>query len=603
MPARVMAKALLGLFFASLLAQALVAQAQVQRSFTNPSFESPSMGGAAFTFPTSMDGWQNSPAGSIFEVWTTGLVNDIPARSGSQLIELESDSSRPTVFQGLCIASGETVNWKISHRGRGGVDIFQAFLGDTVASMSSSVVATTVLTGGIMRAATGDSASSTSIQTCHNGSSLTGTTSCAATVVNGWADYSGTFTWNGASGVKFLGLTSVSTARGVGQGNVLDDIQFNLKPFVELGTVAGANTTSGSESISSPLIGIRPVGIFSTTATIAVTVSGGSAVLGIDFNTPSGSTTFNVSIPPGNFSGSTLIPFGVTIINDSQRETDETIVFSINPSISSDPFIVAATSVCGASANTTATYTITDNDTAAAPTVAKAFSPASVLAGIDSLLTIVLSNSNGITATTVNLTDTYPAGLVNSPAPSVSNGCGGTVTAAAGAGSVSLNGASIPAAVGATTGTCSISLNVRSSTAGSFTNTIAIGGLTTANVGNNTVAASRTLTVTPASALSVSKSNAVSSVRAGETITYTLSASNLGPSPANNALLRDPAVTGLNCSAVSCTSAIGTTCAAAVPAASVTIANLQGSGIPITSFPPNTSLTFNLTCSVSATGQ
>jgi uncharacterized repeat protein (TIGR01451 family) len=103
--------------------------------------------------------------------------------------------------------------------------------------------------------------------------------------------------------------------------------------------------------------------------------------------------------------------------------------------------------------------------------------------------------------------------------------------------------------------------------------------------------------------LAVSKTNNVSSVPAGSTTTYTIVASNLGSNAANGAVLRDPAATGLSCSAVTCTSAVGTTCAAAIPAASVTIANLQGSGIPISSFPANSTLAFNVTCGVTATGQ
>jgi uncharacterized repeat protein (TIGR01451 family) len=103
--------------------------------------------------------------------------------------------------------------------------------------------------------------------------------------------------------------------------------------------------------------------------------------------------------------------------------------------------------------------------------------------------------------------------------------------------------------------------------------------------------------------LSISKSSTpTGTVTAGTTLTYTITISNTGPAAANGSLLRDPVATGLSCSAVTCTSAIGTTCAAAVPAASVTVANLQGSGIPISSFPSSSTLNFQVTCGVSATG-
>lgn len=107
--------------------------------------------------------------------------------------------------------------------------------------------------------------------------------------------------------------------------------------------------------------------------------------------------------------------------------------------------------------------------------------------------------------------------------------------------------------------------------------------------------------------LSVSKSSTpTGTISAGSTITYTITISNTGPAAANGSLLRDPAATGLSCSAVTCTSALNpapTACAPTfVTAASVTIGNLQGGGIPINSFPSSSTLTFQVTCGVSATG-
>ncbi len=102
--------------------------------------------------------------------------------------------------------------------------------------------------------------------------------------------------------------------------------------------------------------------------------------------------------------------------------------------------------------------------------------------------------------------------------------------------------------------------------------------------------------------LAISKTNTVSTLTAGQTTTYTIVISNDGPDAADGSLLRDPIVPGLNCTAVSCTSAAGTTCAASAPPASVTMANLQGSGIPIISFPARSTLTFTVSCGVTASG-
>ncbi len=103
--------------------------------------------------------------------------------------------------------------------------------------------------------------------------------------------------------------------------------------------------------------------------------------------------------------------------------------------------------------------------------------------------------------------------------------------------------------------------------------------------------------------LAISKSSTpTGTLTAGTTVTYTITISNTGPAAANGSLFRDLPATGLSCSAVTCTAAINTTCAASVPAASVTINNLQGGGIPINSFPAASTLTFQVGCGVTATG-
>ncbi|ALN57530.1 hypothetical protein GLE_2181 [Lysobacter enzymogenes] len=83
----------------------------------------------------------------------------------------------------------------------------------------------------------------------------------------------------------------------------------------------------------------------------------------------------------------------------------------------------------------------------------------------------------------------------------------------------------------------------------------------------------------------------------GTTRTYTLVATNTGPNSAGNAILRDPAPTGLTCQTATCTAAAnGAACPAA---ANLTIANLQSSGgVPIPTFPPNGSVTVELSCTV-----
>ena len=77
----------------------------------------------------------------------------------------------------------------------------------------------------------------------------------------------------------------------------------------------------------------------------------------------------------------------------------------------------------------------------------------------------------------IALTDNLPAGFQVAASPNVSNGCGGTLTAAAGASSISLSGGAMPAGAG-NTQECSIYVDVRAApltppaTVQNFTNSI-----------------------------------------------------------------------------------------------------------------------------------
>jgi uncharacterized repeat protein (TIGR01451 family) len=79
------------------------------------------------------------------------------------------------------------------------------------------------------------------------------------------------------------------------------------------------------------------------------------------------------------------------------------------------------------------------------------------------------------------------------------------------------------------------------------------------------------------------------SVSAGGPVNYTLVLSNSGPLDASGALVKDPAVANFNALAVACTAATG---GAVCPSNGLTIANLQGPGIAIPTFPSGGSATF-----------
>ena len=109
------------------------------------------------------------------------------------------------------------------------------------------------------------------------------------------------------------------------------------------------------------------------------------------------------------------------------------------------------------------------------PTVVKAFAPTAIGEGTSvSTLTVTLSNTNAVALTGATFTDTLPPGVTTSGTPNASTTCGGAVTANPNSGSFSLSGGTIPAA-----GNCNVKVDVKAAVAGTYTNTIPAGGLTT----------------------------------------------------------------------------------------------------------------------------
>jgi serine protease len=140
----------------------------------------------------------------------------------------------------------------------------------------------------------------------------------------------------------------------------------------------------------------------------------------------------------------------------------------------------------GNTASATATLSVT---APIAPTITETFAPASVNTNSNSTLTISLSNSNAYPLTQVALADALPSGLSVATSPAATNTCNGSVSS--GTGSAALTSGTIPAS-----GSCTITVSVSSATAGTYTNTLAAGALTSAQQASNTAAASSSLTVT-----------------------------------------------------------------------------------------------------------
>lgn len=123
------------------------------------------------------------------------------------------------------------------------------------------------------------------------------------------------------------------------------------------------------------------------------------------------------------------------------------------------------------------------------PTIAKAYNSGSVALNGTTALTFQLSNPNsGSTLTGVGFTDNLPSGQVVANPNGLSGSCGGgTIGASAGSGSVSVSGASL-----ASNASCTFSVDVTGTVAGTQKNTTSA---VTSNEAGNGATASATLIV------------------------------------------------------------------------------------------------------------
>ncbi|MGH8106231.1 MAG: Calx-beta domain-containing protein, partial [Arenimonas sp.] len=212
----------------------------------------------------------------------------------------------------------------------------------------------------------------------------------------------------------------------------------------------------------------------------------------------------------GNTSGTKTVT--IPIIADTNDEPNET-------------FTVTISAPTGGSTITTAvgTGTINNDDLPVDLSITKTDGVASVAAGGSATYTITASNAGPGNASNATVVDNFPASLTG--VTWTCAGAGGGICPASGSSNINSavnlpNGASV---------TFTASATVSSAASGSISNTATItnSGSDT-NPGNNS--ATDTDTVTQQADVTITKTDGVASVIAGSSVTYTITASNAGPS-------------------------------------------------------------------------
>ncbi len=368
-----------GLISATLVLQPTVAQAQfVQRSFFNPSFEQPVFGSPGQqcyvqVLPSTIPYWQTThgsvKAGGgnctgytspgtvpLIEIWTSGFQSvstaTTPTSAGNQFAELNAEQASE-LYQNVCVIKNETISFSFLHRARSSAtvpDVVNFLIG-----LNTDPKATV-----FGKFSTTSNGTVTAQPVAQNGATIPTVSNNNAG--NGWVRYTGTVPYTGTSGIQPVGFAAVSTSDGNNAaGNFLDQVQFAGKPVAEFTTSSGGGAESETNPTTNPpqfrIVGLVPTGGIS----VPISVSG-TAVLGTDYKTTSGTSTFNVTVPAGNYDGSNAtsvftIPF--TVINDNIAQGTRTIVFTLQPSSS---FFASSTTTCGGNPIAASTYTIYDDD-------------------------------------------------------------------------------------------------------------------------------------------------------------------------------------------------------------------------------------------------
>jgi len=322
---------------------------------------------------------------------------------------------------------------------------------------------------------------------------------------------------------------------GTGMVNALSAVNAALNPIAAVSFPASytANSSVIFNASASAAACNRSIQSYAWTA------SGGLTIL-------SGATSAQVTV-----TGSGTLRLTVT---DSQGGTDVATVTVGSTSATSTAPTSAGTNSCATAVTMSP----------AAPTITEAFVPATTGPDVTSTLTVTFNNSNAFALTQSDFIDTLPASL--SVTGTGATTCGGTTVSLVASGtSIALTGAIIPG-----NGSCTVTLPVSSTAAGTYTSTIAANALTTGPAGGNTATATAALTVTAPVAPTITETFAPTSVSTNTKSTLTISLSNPNAYPLTQVNVADSLPSGLT---LATSPAAATTCNGSVTAGSAGLAS------------------------------
>ncbi len=527
--------------------------AQTQRASENPSWEeNDPPGDPNYRIYTNAEvpGW-DSTTGNI-EIWDNNFLG-VLAAVGQKFAELNANVNGST-YQDICLLNGDEINWGFYHRSRSG--------GPAVQNVSLEIA----------------NSAGTVINTLATSNSTNRTS---------WDLLQGTSApFTGATGVYRFQFTTTNTGS---LGNFLDGMDINVLPVVEF---AATPTTSIEGEAAAALPKIAFSGRINAPTAVTVQVTGGTATLGDDFQTPSGTSSWTVIVPAGTYVAEEF-DIGVTLLNDGVADSGETIDFTLAQN--ANIYNLSSTQTCGGAPIQTAQHTITEATELRTVKTLTSADPAPV-AGDTVTFQIATTNDGPSIATNVTLTDEIPAELN----AAVGNGAvsQGTYDPNSGVWALGTLGVGV-------TATLVIEGTVIGDNGGqTITNTTspATGEQPDPSTTGDVLTAS--VTVTPSADLSITKTNTPGEngeldqtsdgVVTGSTTSYSLVVTNSGPDTLTGAIVTDTPGAGITCAAATPITITGS----GVPTGSFTFGDLAGAGITLGTLGVGDQTTLIVTCSV-----
>jgi len=374
-----------------------------------------------------------------------------------------------------------------------------------------------------------------------------------------------------SAGVPLAGVTTdidnetrSTTAPSIGADEVVADLSITKTDGVATATPGGSTTYTITASNAGP---------GGTTGTVADTFA---AALTCNWTCAGSLGGLCTAAGSGNINDPITLPAGGSV----------TYTASCSISSSATGTLVNTATVTGVAGDPSpANNSATDTDTLVASadlSITKTDGVTTATPGGSVTYTITASNA-GPSGTTGTVADTFPASLT---CTWTCVGAGGGTCTAAGSGNIN-QGVTLPLGGSVTyTASCAIS----AAATGTLSNTATVtvpGGVTDPTPGNNS--ATDTDTLAASADLAITKTDGVTAATPGGSVTYTLVASNAGPSNATGATVADTFPASLTCT-WTCAGAGGGTCTAAGSGNINDTVNLPSGG----------SVTYTASCTISA---